>query len=138
MKSFWTWALVAFSAVVVVGYILLSQPISRVKDTPLMRALSRIHGISAKLKWYADEHSSFPGGATTNESIEALSTFGILSTNDVAYLRDHGVKYYGSDLSHIAPDVPVFEMVFTNPDRLYHIMCYSDGHTDMPDYPKQP
>jgi hypothetical protein len=138
MKLFWTCVLVTISAVAVIGYVLLSQPISRAKDTPLMRALSRIHGISAKLKWYADEHSSFPGGATTNASIEALSTVGILSTDDVAYLRDHGVKYYGSDLSHIAPDIPVFEMVFTNATRSYHIISYRDGHTEVPDLHNKP
>jgi hypothetical protein len=137
MKSFGIWVLIGISAVVI-GGVLLLQPISRTKDTPLMRALSSIHGISAKLKSYADEHSSFPGGAKTNASIEALSTIGILSTNDVAYLRDHGVKYYGSDLSHIAPDVPVFEMVFTNANRLYHIVSYSDGHTAVPDLHKKP
>ena len=80
----------------------------------------------------------FPGGATTNASIEALSTNGILSTNDVAYLRDHGVEYYGFDLSRIAPDVPVFEMVFSNHNRLYHIISYSDGTTAVPDLHKKP
>ena len=136
MKAFGSWVLVIITAVVVIGFVLLCPPISRVKDTPRMRAVSRLHGISSKLKWYADEHASFPGGATTNASIEALGLFGILSTEDVAYLRDHGVKYYGSDLSHSAPDVPVFEMVFTNGDRLYHAVSYSDGHTEARDLHK--
>ena len=119
LKSSVIWIPAAIAAVVVVWVFLLSQPISRAKDTPLMRALSRIHGISTKLRWYADDHSSFPGGATTNVSIEQLGAIGILSTDDVAYLREHEVKYYGLDVSHIAADVPVFEMVFTNtkPER---------------------
>jgi len=136
MKSMGIWVLSAIAVALVVVIILLSQPISQVKDTPLMRAFSRIHGISAKLKWYADAHSSFPGGATTNASIEALGPAGILSSEVVAYLRDHGVKYYGTDLSLIASDVPVFEMVSTNANRLYHIVSYGDGHTELPDLHK--
>ena len=103
-----------------------------------MRAVSRIHGISTKLRWYADEHSVFPGGAATNGSIDNLVSAGILSADDVAFLRDHKVNYYGFDLSHIAADVPVFAIVFTNTKASYHIISYSDGHTEVPDLPKKP
>src|SRR5688572_4967394 len=41
-------------------------PISRTKDTPLMSAYSRLHQACGKLRYYADEHSTFPGGAATN------------------------------------------------------------------------
>src|SRR5207247_1085134 len=113
MRSFVIWLLAAISAVLLVGFFLLSQPISRAKDTPLMHAYSRLHQTCGKLRYYADEHSAFPGGATTNGSIDNLFSAGILSADDVAFLRDHQVEYHGFDLSRIAADVPVFEMVFT-------------------------
>jgi hypothetical protein len=138
MKSFVIWVIVVISAVVVVGFFLLSQPISRAKDTPLMRAVSRIHGISTKLRWYADEHSTFPGGAATNGSIDALVAAGILSADDAAFLHDHQVKYHGFDLGRIAADVPVFELVFTDTKTPRRITSYSDGHTVMSDLEAKP
>src|SRR5437879_2978741 len=98
MKSFGIWVLAAISAVVVVGFVVLSQPIARTKDTPVMRAYSRLHQICGKLRYYADEHSTFPGSASTNGSIDILVSAGILSVDDVAFLRDHQVRYRGFDL----------------------------------------
>jgi len=132
MKSSGIWILVAIS-VVVIGGLFLLQPISRTKDTPLMRVYSRLHQTCGKLRHYADEHSTFPGGAPTNGSIDTLVVSGILSADDEAFLRDHQVEYHGFDLSRIAADVPVFEMVFTNTKIPRHIISYSDGHTIMLD-----
>lgn len=130
--------LAAVSLVVVVAVALLLQPITGVKDTPLMRAYSRLHQTSAKLKFYADEHSTFPGGVSTNGNIDALVSIGILSTDDTAFLRDHQVRYYGFDLGHVAADVPVFEMIFTNTKTPRRIVSFSDGHTVMSDLGAKP
>ena len=130
MKSSGIWVLVAIS-VVVIGGVFLLQPISRVKDTPLMRAYSRLHQTCAKLRHYADDHSTFPGGASTNGSVDALVSAGILSADDAAFLRDQHVEYHGFDLGRIAADVPVFEMAFTNTSSPRRIVCYSDGHAVM-------
>jgi hypothetical protein len=128
MKSIGIWVLVAISAVVI-GGILLFQPVSRAKDTPLMQAYSRLHHIGVKLRHYADDHSAFPGGTSTNSSVDALVSEGILSADDAAFLRDQHVAYHGFDLSRIAADVPVFELVFTNGKIPRRIVSYSDGHT---------
>ena len=138
MKSFGVWVLVAISAVAVAGFVLFTQPISRVKDTPLMRAYSQLHQTCGKLRFYADEHSTFPGGAPTNGSIDILVSAGILSADDMAFLRTHQVEYHGFDLGRIAADVPVFEMVFTNTETPRRIISYSDGHTVMSDLKTKP
>ena len=96
-----------------------------------MRAYSRLHETNSKLRYFADEHSTFPGGATTNGSIDSLVSAGILSADDVAFLRDHQVEYHGLDLGRIVADIPVFEMVFTNTKTPRLIISYSDGHTAM-------
>lgn len=130
MKSFGIWMFVAIS-VIVIGGVLLLQPVSQTNDTPLMRAYSRLHQTCGKLRHYADGHSIFPGGASTNGSVDTLVSAGILSVDDAAFLRDHQVVYHGFDLRRIAPDVPVFEMVFTNTRTPRRIVCYSDGHAAM-------
>src|ERR1017187_4818841 len=138
MKSFDIRVLAVISAVVVAGFVLLSKPISRAKDTPLMRAYSRLHQTCGKLRYYADEHSTFPGGAPTNGSIDTLVSAGILSADDAAFLRDHQVEYHGFDLGRIAAGVPVFEMVFTNNKTPHRIVSYRDGHTVMSDLETKP
>ena len=65
MKSPGIWILTAILALVIAGFTLLFQPISRTKDTPLMRAYDRLYQTGAKLKYYADEHSTFPDGMPT-------------------------------------------------------------------------
>ena len=137
MKSFGIWILVAIS-VVVIGGVFLLQPISRAKDTPLMRAYSRLHQTGGKLRHYADAHSTFPGGTSTNGSVDTLVSAGILSADDAAFLRDHHVEYYGFDLGRIAADVPVFEMVFTDTKIPRRIVCYSDGHAVMSNVETKP
>jgi hypothetical protein len=137
MKSFGIWVLIGVSAVVI-GGVLLFQPISRTKDTPLMRTYSQMHLTCGKLRHYADGHSTFPGGASTNGSVDTLVSAGILSADDAAFLRDHQVEYHGFDLSRIEGEVPVFEMVFTNTKTPRRIISYSDGHTVMSDLETKP
>ena len=88
MKWNGIWILVVLSAVVI-GSVFFFQPISRTKDTPLMRAYSQLHLTCNKLRHYADEHSTFPGGPATNGSIDTLVSAGILSADDATFLRDH-------------------------------------------------
>lgn len=137
MKPFGICVFVAISAVVVGGVLLLG-PISRVKDTPLMRAYSRLHQTCGKLRHYADEHATFPGGASTNSSVDSLVAAGILSEVDAAFLCDQHVEYHGFDLGRIAADAPVFEMMFTNTKSPRRIISYSDGHTVMSELGAKP
>lgn len=71
-------------------------------------------------------------------SIDTLVSVGILSADDMAFLRDYQVKYRGFDLGRITADVPVFEMVFTNTKTPRPIIRYSDGHTVMSDLKSKP
>ncbi len=108
------------------------------KDTPLMRAYSQLHMTCGKLRHYADEHSTFPGGASTNGSVDSLVSAGILSADDATFLHDHQVEYHGLSLGRSAADVPVFEMVFTNTKTPRRIVSYGDGHTVMSDLETKP
>jgi hypothetical protein len=126
--------LIAAAATVVLLGVLLSQPISRTKDTPLMRRLSRLHEIGTKLRYYADEHSVFPDGGTINSNIDALVTIGILSAEDGAYLQTNQIEYRGFDLRHVASDVAVFECAWSNTRTPCKIVAYSDGHVAIPGF----
>jgi hypothetical protein len=137
MKMFDIWIFLAIS-VVVIGGVFLLQPISRAKDTPLMRVYSRMHQTCGKLRHYAYDHSAFPDGAATNGSIDTLVSAGILSADDAAFLRDQRVEYHGFDLGRIAADVPVFELVFTNTKIPRRIIGYSDGHIVMSNLKTKP
>ena len=128
--------LVAVLAVAVLAFIFLSRPVSRTVDTPLMREYSRIHQICTKLRYYADEHSTLPDGVTTNASVDGLTAVGVLSAEDVAYIREHQIAYHGFDLSNMAADVPVFTATFTNTKLPRRITAYSDGHVAMEELDK--
>ena len=122
--------IVGLIEVCVIGlFLMMMLPISRAVDTPFMREYARIHEICVKLRHYADEHSTFPGGATTNANIDELAVAGALSADDVAYIREHRIEYRGFDMSNIAADTLVFSAVVTNTEPPRVITAYSDGHT---------
>ena len=130
-KLFIATALIGTAIVIAVGINYFLGPISRTVDTPLMREYSRIHELCGKLWHYANDHSAFPDGAKTNNSIEGLVAIGILSADDQAYIHDHQITYHGFDLSHIAANVPVFETIFTNTSSPRRIIGFSDGSATM-------
>ena len=127
---------VGIRAVIVVAGILLlcgmiiSQPISRTKDTPLMRRMSSLHQIASKLRWYANEHSVFPDGTALSSNLDGLVAIGVLSPEDAAYVRTNHIEYRGFDLGHVALDVVVFECVFSNTQSPCRVIAFSDGHVE--------
>ena len=107
--------------------ILYSGPVFR--DTPFTREYARIHEICAKLASYSYDHKAFPDGEATGRSIDGLLAAGIISADDAAYIRDHGIQFRGFDPARIGADIAVFETVFTNTTSPRHIVGYSDGST---------
>jgi hypothetical protein len=122
--------LIVVAGILVISGMIFLQPISRTKDTPLMRRISSLHQIVSKLRWYADEHSIFPGGAPVNSNLDGLVAVGVLSREDAAYIRTNHIEYRGFDLGHVAADAVVFECVFSNTPSPCRVIAYSDGHVE--------
>ena len=100
-----------------------------IRDTPFMREYSRIHQICSKLTLYAQEHPGSTGGSVSRMTADELAAAGILSLDDVSYIRDHHIEFRGFDPSRIGGDVPVLERLFTNTSTPRRIVGYSDGST---------
>ena len=115
-------ALIRFT---VLPHVLYSGPV--VRDTPLMREFSAMHQICSKLRWYSDEHQTFPSGTATGESVDSLVTAGILSADDAAYINLHHIEFKGFDPSRIGADIAVMEAISTNTEKPRRIVGYSDG-----------
>jgi hypothetical protein len=126
MRKGFVWILVAAAAAILLLF-WLSGYGPRAVHTPFMTALSRIQHLCVKLLVYSETHSTFPDGTTTNFNLDGLVAVGALSADDSAYIRDHHIRYYGFDLKHIGPLIPVFEDVFTNTRSPRVIVGYSDG-----------
>ncbi len=122
------WVLSVVGGILVPCAMIALQPISRTKDTPLMRRYSRVHQLSSKLRWYADEHSAFPDGTTVNSNLDDLVTFGILLPEEAAYIRTNQIEYRGFNLGRVGDDVVVFDCVFSNTPSPGRVTAYSDGH----------
>ena len=60
---------------------------------------------------------------------DELAAAGVLSADDVSYIRDHHVEFRGFDPGRIGGDVPVLERLFTNTSTPRRIVGYSDGST---------
>ncbi len=84
--------------------------------------------MSTKIALYAQEHTASPGGSMLSTNIDDLAAVGILSLDDVTYMREHHIQFHGYP-NRIAGDVPVFETVFTNSRNPRRIVGYSDGST---------
>ena len=92
-----------------------------------MREISGMHQICTKLRYYADEHHTFPAGEATGKSVDSLVESGILSSNDAAYIHEHPITFHGFDPSRIGSDITVLDTVFTNTKTPRRIVGYSDG-----------
>jgi hypothetical protein len=119
---FWT-VLVVLVAVVLGVLLLPTGPV--IRDTPFIRDFDRIHQICSTLRFYADEHTNSPAAHMSAKSVDELATAGILSVDDVTFIRGHHVEFCGFDPSHIGGDVPV--LVATNVETFRRIVGYSDG-----------
>jgi hypothetical protein len=108
---------------------LLVPPGPVARDTPFMREYSRIHQICSKLALYAREHPDSTGGRLLPMTADELAAAGILSAEDVSFVRDHYIEFRGFDPSRIGGDVPVLEELFTNTSAPRRIVGYSDGST---------
>ena len=123
------WVLSVVAGIFVLCAIIALQPISRTKDTPLMRRYSSLHQLSSKLRWYADQHSAFPDGATVSSNLDDLVSFGVLLPEEAAYIRTNQIEYRGFNLlGRVGADVVVFECAFSNTPSPGRVTAYSDGH----------
>jgi len=126
----WSRILVVAAGILVLCGLIISQGGSRTKDTPLMRRISSLHQIAAKLRWYADEHSVFSDGTSVSSNLDGLVATGVLSPEDAAYIRTNHIDYRGFDLGHVAADAVVFECVFSNTQSPCRVIAFSDGHVE--------
>jgi hypothetical protein len=126
----WSRILVVVAGILALCGLIISQGGSHTKDTPLVRRMSSLHHIGSKLRWYADEHSVFPDGTAVNSNLDGLVAMSVLSPEDAAYVRTNHIEYRGFDLRHVAPDLVVFECVFSNTQPPYKIIAFSDGHVE--------
>ena len=106
---------------------------SVVRDTPFMRELNQVYRLTGKLVL----SELPPPKGPDSKRIEAFVAAGILSTNDAAYIRQHGIEFRGFDGTRTA-DVPVFEMVSTNTRPPRRITGYADGHASYRQLTNQP
>ena len=127
LKRAGIWLVVTAVIVLIIGFLILPRsPV--VKDTPMIREISAMHQIGTKLRYYADEHQTLPGGEQTGKSPDSLVAAGILSLDDATYIREHHIEFRGFDPSRIGSDIIVMETVITNADKVpCRIVGYSDG-----------
>jgi hypothetical protein len=124
----WLWG--AAMAAVMLTYIYDMLPSRSAPNTPFFREYKRVHDICSKLRVYADAN---PSSAATNmlgKSVDELAAAGILSADDVAYIRKHQISFMGFDPNQISATVPVLETMFTNTGTPRRIVGYSDGHVE--------
>jgi hypothetical protein len=122
------WMLVVGAGILVLCGVIISQPISRTKDTPLMRRISSLHQIASKLRRYADDHSVFPDGTAVSSNIDSLVAIAVLTPQDASYIRTNHIDYRGFDLGRVAADVVLFECAISNTQSPCRVTAYSDGH----------
>lgn len=133
MKSIALTALFGVVGAAALGWLLL-LPVSRpMAPSKLTQVLGRMHGIGTRLRRYAHDHASVPGGWSTNTSIEALVKEGILSQEDRRFLRDHDVKYHGFAPALVEEHIPVLEITLAGPKLQRRIVSYSDGGVSVTD-----
>jgi len=131
----------AFRAFVVCGVVALGLIFwqmfhggSHVRDTPFTREYNQVHRLIGKLVL---SELPPPKGASS-KSIEAFVAAGILSTNDAAYIREHGIEFYGFDGIRTGVDVVVFETICTRTKPPRRITGYADGHVQYREVTNRP
>jgi hypothetical protein len=108
-----------------------------IRDTPMMREISRLHEICTKLVYYAEEHHSLAPDNAIGKSLDSLVSSNVISADDVSYIRDHQIEFRGFNPAKISADIAVFETVFTNTRIPRRIVGYSDGHVETYDLQKR-
>ena len=71
-------------------------------------------------------------------AFEAFVAAGILSTNDEAYIREHGIEFHGFDGTRTGADVAVFETVCNRTKPPRRITGYADGHAEYRELTHEP
>ena len=105
-----------------------------IRDTPFMREYNQVYRLTGKLV----RSELAPPKGPDSKRIEALVATGVLSTNDAAYIRAHGIEFYGFDGTRTGADVPVFEAVCRNTKPPRRIISFADGHTESRELTKEP
>ena len=103
-------------------------PSSTKSNSPLIQEMGGMQKLIVKLRDYSQTNSIPLSWNKVGTNIDALVEAGALSPADASYIRLHKLEFRGFDPAHIAGDVTVFELIFTNsanPTR--RIIGHSDG-----------
>lgn len=107
---------------------------SHVRDTPFMREFNQVSRLTGKLVLTEVP----PPKGVDSKRIEAFEAAGILSSNDIAYVRQHGIKFHGFDGTGTGADVPIFEAVSRSTSPPRRIIGYGDGHAKAHELGREP
>ena len=103
-----------------------SQPGSRIVNSPLTQQISAMRQIGLKLRQYDLDNSATATDSLKAKSIDDLVAMNVLSPSDAAYLHDHQITFRGYDPARIGGDIPLLEGIFSRGTTRKRIVCYSD------------
>ncbi|MCP5523616.1 MAG: hypothetical protein H7A46_18920 [Verrucomicrobiales bacterium] len=107
---------------------------SHVKDTAFTREFNQISLLACKV---VNSKIPPPKGPDSTR-IEAFESAGILSSNDVAYVRQHGIEFHGFDGTRTGANVAIFEAVCTSTKPPRRIIGHADGHAECRELRREP
>jgi hypothetical protein len=107
---------------------------SVVRDTRFVREYNEVSRLATKL---VRSELPLPQGQESKR-VEAFVVAGILSSNDAAYIREHGIEFLGFDGTRTGADIPILEGVCTNTKPPRRITGYADGHAQYRELTEKP
>jgi hypothetical protein len=88
------------------------MPRSGPVDSPFVRQISAMQHICTKLRDFEYDHPVLKPEDMAGRSLTDYVALGVLSPQDVTYIRDHGIQFHGFDPKKIGGDVPVLEAAY--------------------------
>ena len=107
---------------------------SHVQDTPFTREFNQVSRLARKVVLSEVP----PPKGPDSKRIEAFEAAGILSSNDVAYVRQHGIEFHGFDGTRTGAGVLIFEAICKNTSPPRRIIGYADGHAEYRELRQEP
>jgi hypothetical protein len=105
-----------------------------VRDTPFTREYDQVYRLTGKLV----RSELPPPKGPDSKRVEAFVAAGILSTNDEAYIREHGIEFHGFDGTRTGADVVVLETVCNRTKPPRRITGYADCHAEYRELTHEP
>jgi hypothetical protein len=113
---------------------MVSRSGSHIRDTPFTGQFNQVSRLTGKLVL----SQITPPEGPDSKRIEAFEAAGILSSNDVAYVREHGIRFHGFDRTRTGAHVVIFETVWRSTSPPRRIIGYGDGHAEACVLPQEP